>query len=85
MLKYDRKGKADLVFLEIALSSVVIPKHTMSLPGLPTPSSDQLIVVNLAAILVGTTFNAPQKLIKWGGVVIAVVTTTCAIWCNHHL
>ena len=47
-------------------------------------STDQLIVVNLAAILVGTTFNAPQKLIKWGGVVLAVVTTTCALWCSHH-
>ncbi len=48
-----------------------------------SPSTDQLIVVNLAAILVATTFNAPQKVIKWGGVVIAVVTTTCAIWCGH--
>ncbi len=47
-------------------------------------STDQLIVVNLAAILVATTFNAPQKVIKWGGVVVAVVTTTCAIWCTHH-
>ncbi len=47
------------------------------------PSTDQLIVINLAAILVGTTFNAPQKLIKWGGVVVAVVSTTCAIWCGH--
>ena len=47
-------------------------------------SADQLIVVNLAAILVGTTFNAPQKVIKWGGVIVAVVTTTCAIWCVHH-
>ncbi len=47
-------------------------------------STDQLVVVNLAAILVATTFNAPQKVIKWGGLIIAVVTTTCAIWCNHH-
>ncbi|WP_320676969.1 hypothetical protein [Prochlorococcus sp. MIT 1300] len=51
---------------------------------LPNPSSDQLIVVNLAAIVVGTTFNAPQKAIKWGGLVVAVVTTTCALWCTHH-
>ena len=28
-------------------------------------SSDQLIVVNLAAILVGITFNAPQKIIDF--------------------
>ena len=48
-----------------------------------SPSTDQLIVVNLAAILVGTTFNAPQKVIKWGGVVIAVVTITCALWCGY--
>ncbi len=47
-------------------------------------SLDQLIVINLAAILVASSFNAPQKVIKWGGLVIAVVTTTCAIWCNHH-
>ena len=47
-------------------------------------SSDQLIVVNLAAILVGTTFNSPQKALKWGGVVLAVITSTCAIWCTHH-
>ncbi len=46
-------------------------------------SSDQLIVVNLAAILVATSFNARQRVIKWGGVVIAVVTTTCALWCGH--
>ena len=49
-----------------------------------SPSTDQLMVINLAAILVGVTFNAPQKVIKWGGVVVAVVTTTCAIWCSHH-
>ena len=48
-----------------------------------SPSSDQMIVVNLAAILVGTTYNAPQKVIKWGGLVVAVVTTTCALWCGH--
>ena len=47
-------------------------------------SLEQLIVINLAAILVGTTFNAPQKVIKWGGLIIAVVTTVCAIWCSHH-
>ena len=49
-----------------------------------SPSTDQLMVINLAAILVGVNFNAPQKVIKWGGVVVAVVTTTCAIWCTHH-
>ena len=48
------------------------------------PTTDQLIVINLSAILVGTTFNAPQKVIKWGGVVVAVVSATCAIWCSHH-
>ena len=49
-----------------------------------SPSTDQLVVVNLSAILIATTFNAPQKVIKWGGLVVAVVTTTCAIWCTHH-
>ena len=48
-------------------------------------SSDQLIIVNLSAILVGVTFNSPQKIVKWGGVVVAVITATCVIWCNHHL
>ena len=48
-----------------------------------SPNTDQLIVVNLAAILVATTFNAPQKAIKWGGLIVAVVTTTCALWCGH--
>ncbi|CAX32202.1 Conserved hypothetical protein [Prochlorococcus marinus str. MIT 9313] len=48
-----------------------------------SPSADQLMVINLSAILVGTTFNAPQKVIKWGGLVIAVVTATCALWCGH--
>ena len=48
-----------------------------------SPSTDQLIVVSLAAIIIGTTFNAPQKVIKWGGVVVAVATTTCALWCSH--
>ena len=45
-----------------------------------SPSTDQLIVANLAAILVGTTFNAPQKVIKWGGLVIAVATIACSVW-----
>ncbi len=48
-----------------------------------SPSTDQLIVLNLSAILVATTFNAPQKALKWGGLVVAVVTATCAIWCGH--
>ncbi len=48
-----------------------------------SPSTDQLIVINLAAILVANSFNSQQKVIKWGGLVVAVVTTTCAIWCNH--
>ena len=48
-----------------------------------SPSADQLMVINLSAILVGTTFNATQKVIKWGGLVIAVVTATCALWCGH--
>ena len=49
-----------------------------------TVSSEQLIVINLAAILIGTTFDSPNKSIKWGGLVIAAITTTCAIWCTHH-
>ena len=42
-------------------------------------NTDQLIVINLAAILVGTTFNTQQKVIKWGGVVIAVASAACAV------
>tara|TARA_Y100001968_G_scaffold273414_1_gene266104 strand:+ start:243 stop:380 length:138 start_codon:yes stop_codon:yes gene_type:complete len=41
-------------------------------------NNESLIVINLAAILVGTTFNSDQKVIKWGGVIVAaasVVTT----------
>ena len=48
-----------------------------------SPTTDQLIIVNLSAILVSTTFNSPQKAIKWGGLVIAVITTTCGLWCGH--
>ena len=48
-----------------------------------SPSTDQLIVINLAAILIGITYNSPQKVIKWGGLIIAVVTSICAIWCEH--
>ena len=48
-----------------------------------SPSTDQLIVLNLSAILIATTFNSPQKIIKWGGLVISVVTATCALWCGH--
>ena len=43
-------------------------------------NSDQLIVINLAAILVGTTFSAEQKVIKWGGVVIAVASAACTVF-----
>jgi len=49
-----------------------------------SPTTDQLIVINLSAILIGITFNSPQKVIKWGGLIVAVVTSTCAIWCSHH-
>ena len=42
-------------------------------------NTDQLIVINLAAILIGTTSASDQKVIKWGGVVIAVATAACAI------
>ncbi len=42
-------------------------------------NSDQLIVINLAAILIGTTFNSSQKVIKWGGIVVAVATAACAV------
>ena len=42
-------------------------------------NTDQLIVINLAAILVGTTFNTSQKVIKWGGVVIAAASVACAV------
>ncbi len=48
-----------------------------------TPSSDQLIIINLAAILVGVTYNSPKKVIKWGGLIIAAITTTCGLWCGH--
>ncbi len=43
-------------------------------------NSDQLIVINLAAILIGTTFNAPQNVIKWGGLIIAVATAACSVF-----
>ena len=46
-------------------------------------STEQLIIINLSAILIGTTFKSKQKAIKWGGLIIAVITSTCAIWCNH--
>tara|TARA_B100000029_G_scaffold485397_2_gene538671 strand:+ start:249 stop:461 length:213 start_codon:yes stop_codon:yes gene_type:complete len=67
----------------IALSPQMNLLATGAGPFGVSPSTDQLIVVNLAAILVGITFNAPQKIIKWGGVVVAVVSVTCAIWCSH--
>ena len=44
-----------------------------------SPTTDQLLVINLSAILVGTTFNAPQKVIKWGGLVIAVASAVTAV------
>ena len=48
-----------------------------------SPTSDQLIIINLSAILIGVTFNSPQKVIKWGGLVVAAISVTCAIWCGH--
>ena len=42
-------------------------------------NTDQLVVINLAAILIGTTYSAEQKVLKWGGVVIAVATAACAV------
>ena len=48
-----------------------------------SPSTDQLIVINLAAILISTSYGSQQKVIKWGGLLVAVVSTTCAIWCGH--
>ncbi len=43
-------------------------------------TTDQLITINLSAILIATTFTSNQKVIKWGGLVIAVATTACAIF-----
>ena len=42
--------------------------------------ADNLVVINLAAILVGTTFNSDQKVIKWGGVIIAVASVATALF-----
>ena len=71
------------MFKSIDLFVMNLFASTAGLFGI-SPSIEQLIVLNLSAILVGTTFNAPQKVIKWGGVVVAVVTATCAVWCSHH-
>tara|TARA_B100001250_G_C19034458_1_gene458950 strand:+ start:278 stop:475 length:198 start_codon:yes stop_codon:yes gene_type:complete len=45
-----------------------------------TMNTDQLTVINLAAILVGTTYTSNQKVLKWGGVIIAVASAACAIF-----
>ena len=42
-------------------------------------NNDQLVLINLAAILVGTTFNSEQKAIKWGAVIIAVASVVSSI------
>ena len=42
-------------------------------------NNDSLVVINLAAILVGTTFNSGQKAIKWGGVIIAVASVASTL------
>tara|TARA_Y100001968_G_scaffold134623_1_gene122807 strand:- start:8280 stop:8420 length:141 start_codon:yes stop_codon:yes gene_type:complete len=42
-------------------------------------NTDNLIVINLAAILVGTTFTSEQKVLKWGGVIIAVASVATAL------
>ncbi|WP_320676970.1 hypothetical protein [Prochlorococcus sp. MIT 1300] len=42
-------------------------------------NTDQLTVINLAAILVGTTFNSDQKVIKWGGLIIAVASAAATV------
>ena len=44
-----------------------------------TMSTDNLIVINLAAILVGSTYSSDQKVIKWGGVIIAVASVASAL------
>ena len=44
-----------------------------------TMNTDNLIVINLAAILIGSTFNADQKVIKWGGLIVAVASVATAI------
>tara|TARA_Y100001968_G_scaffold333927_1_gene401233 strand:+ start:19796 stop:19936 length:141 start_codon:yes stop_codon:yes gene_type:complete len=45
-------------------------------------NTDQLVLINLAAILVGTTFNADQKVIKFGGLIIAVASVATSILSN---
>ncbi len=42
-------------------------------------STDNLVVINLAAILVGSTYNSDQKVIKWGGVIIAVASVASTL------
>ncbi|WP_320664583.1 hypothetical protein [Prochlorococcus sp. MIT 1223] len=42
-------------------------------------NTDNLVVINLAAILVGSTYNSEQKVIKWGGVIIAVASVASTL------
>ncbi len=41
--------------------------------------TDQLVVVQLAAILAATTYDKDQPVIKWGGLVVAVVTVVVGL------
>tara|TARA_Y100001968_G_scaffold324496_1_gene363964 strand:- start:31492 stop:31629 length:138 start_codon:yes stop_codon:yes gene_type:complete len=42
-------------------------------------STDNLIVINLAAILISSTVKSDQKVIKWGGLVVAVASVASAL------
>ncbi len=36
--------------------------------------TEQLVIVQLAAILAASTYDKDQAIIKWGGLLVAVVT-----------
>ncbi len=41
--------------------------------------TEQLVVVQLAAILAASTYDKDQAVIKWGGLLVAVATVIIAL------
>ena len=43
-------------------------------------NTDSIVVINLAAILVASSFDKDQPVVKWGGLVIAVGSVVATLF-----
>ena len=56
-----------------------IPCYKNEVSFLPFSMNIDFVVINLAAILVATSYDNAQPVIKWGGLIVAVVSVVTTL------